>query len=245
MYTIGGIGTSMGYHRILTHRSAEMSKWFEHLLVLIGLPAGTPIQWAGNHRAHHKHTDEEGDPHSPHISGFWYAHCGWYIGTKNPLICFLYAVAGPFRILIDSVIRPRTNQEHVNMAPDVAKDNFYKTISRPLVYMFIMWTYLFMVLSVPYFIFGSSGIIAASITLIVIYNLGDAVDSIGHLFGERKDTSQARNNIVLGIFAFGDGWHSNHHRFPRKGRHGQNNQLDMSYLMMLALKKIGLIKKIY
>jgi fatty-acid desaturase len=245
MYLLGGLGASLGYHRLLTHNSAEVSVWFKYSLVLLGLPAGTPVQWAGNHRAHHQHTDVKGDPHSPFLDGFWYAHCGWYIGTKNPILCFLYSVAGPLRMLIDSIMRPRTNHEHLDMAGDIAGDKFYATLSRPIVYMLILWFYLAVILLVPFLLFSWSGVIAASITLVIIYNLGDAVDSFGHLFGKRAGTSEARNNSVLGLLSFGDGWHANHHERPRRARHGLGRQFDLSYLFLRVFRALGIVKRIY
>lgn len=75
-YLLAGLGVNLGYHRLLSHRSLRVPKWLERTLVILGLPAGTPIQWAGNHRYHHAHTDTELDPHSPVHQGFWYAHVG-------------------------------------------------------------------------------------------------------------------------------------------------------------------------
>jgi len=246
MYLIGGLGASLGYHRLLTHKSAETAKWFEYIFVLFGLPAGTPIQWAGNHRAHHQHTDQPGDPHSPHTDGFWYAHCGWYIRSNNWRLCLLYALAGPVRMIIDSFMRPRTNQENAHLAKDIQANKFYAFLSRPIVFMFCLWIYLIIILGGAFFLFGLNGIIAASITLVIIYNIGDAVDSFGHLFGEKSGNNEARNNKVLGILAFGDGWHSNHHLKPKRAQHGiKNSQLDISYLVLRIGKLIGIVKKIY
>ena len=246
MYLIAGIGTSLGYHRILTHKSADLPRWLEYTCILIGLPAGTPVQWVGNHRAHHKSTDQIGDPHSPITDGFWYAHCGWYIQSKNRFVCFLYALAGPFRMFIDGVIRPRLNQNYNHLAKDIQKDKFYAFISRPYIYMVLLWFYLANVLLLPYFLFGWWGIFAASITLIIIYNLGDAIDSIGHLIGEKRGQSQARNNTVLGFLAFGDGWHANHHEYPKRAQHGiKKNQLDLTYFLLKTGKLLRIVKKIY
>jgi stearoyl-CoA desaturase (delta-9 desaturase) len=223
-----------------------LPRLIEYAIVLLGLPAGTPIQWVGNHRAHHLNTDQDGDPHSPHIDGFWYSHCGWYIHSKNWFLCLLYALAGPLRMLIDSVMRPNTNQEHIQLAKDIQKDKFYAFVSRPIIYMLIMWIYLAVILIIPFLLFGWLGMVASSITLVIIYNLGDAVDSIGHLFGKKRGENEARNNVFLGIFAFGDGWHANHHLRPRRAKHGiKNNQIDLSYLVLRLGKLVGVVKKIH
>ena len=245
MYLLSGLGASIGYHRILTHRSAQMPKWLEYSFVLMGLPAGTPIQWAGNHRAHHLHTDQAKDPHSPHISGFLYAHCGWYINSKKWYLCMLYALAGPLRMLIDSFLRPRTNQNHISLAKDISSIKFYAFISKPFNYMILLWLYLFIILFIPYFFFGWVGVVCATLTLVIIYNIGDAVNSVGHLVGSKRGDNEARNNVILGFLAFGDGWHANHHLHPQQAKHGMKNQFDLSYFILWSFKKIGIIKKIH
>jgi fatty-acid desaturase len=246
MYLLGGFGASLGYHRILTHRSADMPKWFEYLIVTLGLPMGTPVQWAGNHRAHHRYTDKEGDPHSPHLKGFWFAHCGWYFNSTNVVLCILYALAGPVRMFIDSVMRPNTNQEHVHLAKDIQADKYYAFVSQPLVYTVLVWIYLTIITIVPYLLFGWVGVLASSLTLVFIYNIGDGVDSIGHLFGKKVGESEARNNLLLGYLTFGDGWHANHHARPRRAQHGiQQHQFDLSHLTLRFLKKIRIVNKIY
>src|SRR3977135_1286281 len=124
-YFLAGLAINLGYHRCLAHRSLRLPRWFEALLITLGLPAGTPIQWAGNHRYHHRFADLDKDPHSPNRRGFWYAHVGWYIGTSNPFLCLTYSLAGPFRTLIDAWHRPRSNQEYNALAPDVQTDPYY------------------------------------------------------------------------------------------------------------------------
>lgn len=246
MYLIGGLGASLGYHRILTHKSAEMPKWFEYLIVTLGLPVGTPVQWVGNHRAHHMCTDQDGDPHSPILGGFWFAHCGWYINSNNVILCILYALAGPIRMLIDGIMRPNTNQKHVHLAKDIQADKYYSFLSQPLIYMVFIWIYLAIIMIVPYLLFDWIGVLASSLTLVFMYNIGDAIDSVAHLYGRKEGKSEARNNLLLGYLSFGEGWHSNHHMHPNKAQFGtQKNQFDFSHLILKALKQIGIVNKIY
>jgi fatty-acid desaturase len=245
IYLMGGIGASMGYHRVLTHRSAEMPKWFKYSLVLLGLPAGTPVQWAGNHRAHHQFTDQNGDPHSPILEGFWYAHCGWYLGTKNPIICFIYSMAGPLRMFIDGILRPRTNQQHNHFAKDISSDRFFVFISRPLVYMILLWVYASALVFISWFFWQWTGVFWLWMMLVLIYNLGDSVDSFGHLFGDKHSENHSRNNIILGWLCFGDGWHANHHEKPLSAKHGRGKfQFDLTFIFLRIFNKIGLVKKI-
>lgn len=221
-YLAAGLAINIAYHRCLSHRSFTLKKSFERFFVILGLPAGTPIQWVGNHRFHHGHTDESEDPHSPVRDGFWFAHNGWYIGSKNPVVCLLYSIAGPLRTIYDGWNRPRTNQQHNQLAADISKDGFYRFISRPLPFMLSCWLQTAIYFGLAYLLWGITGFIALWITLVIIYNLGDAIDSIAHLYGTRPFAAAhfARNNRFLGLFTFGEGWHANHHVFPSSAKHG-------------------------
>jgi fatty-acid desaturase len=246
-YLFAGIALSVGYHRVLVHHSAKLTKWFERLIITIGLPAGTPIQWVGNHRYHHAHTDVQGDPHSPHVDGFWYAHNGWYINSKNPLICFLYSIAGPIRTIIDSWNRPRTNQQYVYLAKDIEADAYYKFISKPLPYMVIVLLNLSFTFGTAYFLWSYTGVCALWITSIIVYNLGDSVDSIGHLYGKKMidGNNNSRNNLLLGILVFGDGWHSNHHKYPASAKHGMyKGQMDIGWYLIKLFALLGIATEI-
>ena len=182
-YQLAGLGVNLGYHRVLAHRSLKLPLWLERALVTIGLPAGTPVQWAGNHRYHHQHTDTALDPHSPVHQGFWYAHVGWYIGSRSVVLSVLYALAGPARMLIDAWMRPRTNQEHNGLARDVAADRWYAWLSRPGPYAVAMHLHAAIPLAVAWRIWGGAGIAGVWIVLVALYNLGDAIDSVSHLYG--------------------------------------------------------------
>ncbi len=198
------LGVSMGYHRYLSHKSYKPKKWFEYLIVVLGLPAGTPVQWAGNHRAHHMFTDQPRDPHSPHMKGFWYAHCGWYLGTESKILAMLYACSGFFRLIFDSIWRPRTNQEHIHLAKDIAKDPFYNFLSRPLPYFLVCNLSLIIYSKIFIMFLGPSlGLSILFIFFVYAYNLGDAVDSFGHLFGARLERQRdlSTNNKYLGWLA--------------------------------------------
>ena len=244
-YVIAGIALVIGYHRGLSHQSFQLKKWFLHLIVVLALPAGTPIQWVGNHRFHHAHTDEELDPHSPVVKGFWFAHCGWYINTKNPFLCFLYSISGPIRLLIDAYNRPITNQQHNHLAKDILQDNFLRKISKPNWFRFILVLHFLLPILLTYTIWGWGGIVSWSITLVVIYNIGDSIDSFAHLIGEKTGKGNARNNSLLAILTFGDGWHSNHHKHPSKAKTGvKKRQIDISWYIILLLEKMGIAYKV-
>lgn len=246
-YLAAGLAINVAYHRGLSHRAFEMKKPFERFFVLLGLPAGTPVQWVGNHRFHHRHADESNDPHSPIGDGFWFAHCGWYIGTKNPFVCFLYSVAGPLRMIFDGWNRPRTNRQFDHLAKDVSGDKFYDFVSRPIPFMLICWLEVFVYFSFVYIFWGMIGIFFLWLTLVVIYNLGDAIDSVAHLYGARPFAAAhfARNNKFLGIFALGEGWHANHHVFPSSAKHGLfPDQFDFAWEIIRFFERLKIVKNV-
>lgn len=241
-YAIAGIGVNLGYHRALSHRALRLSKWLERLAVTLGLPAGTPVQWAGNHRHHHGHTDVPGDPHSPHLDGFWYAHVGWYIDTRNPLLCLAYCIAGPLRTLFDGWHRPRSNQQFNAYAPDVSADTYYNWISRSFPYGCAMALHTLVFFGGAYLIDAWTGVAALWIMLAITYNLGDAINSMAHLVGDRPYGSSHRacNHWFLGLLTLGEGWHANHHEFPQSARHGLlPGQPDATWLAIRLLTRIG------
>lgn len=246
-YLLAGLGLNLGYHRVLSHRSLKLPKWFERTLVTIGLPAGTPVQWAGNHRYHHAHTDTPLDPHSPLHKGFWHAHVGWYFGSDNVLLCVLYCFAGPARMLIDAWMRPRTNQQFNALAQDVSADSWYRLISRPRPYLAAMLLHFFIPALLTRYLWGPGGFIVFWVTLIALYNMGDAIDSVSHMFGQKVPGQQdcSRNSFLMGILILGDGWHANHHRFPSSAKHGlTEGQFDWTWQVIRALRALGLARDI-
>lgn len=246
-YLLAGLGVNLGYHRLLSHRSLKVPKWLERTLVTIGLPAGTPVQWVGNHRYHHAHADTEFDPHSPVHRGFWYAHVGWYLRCDNTGLCVLYSLAGPVRMLVDAWMRPRTNQEHNSLAKDVAADGWYRLLSRPGPYAVAMLLHCGIPALICWSCWGWAGIAVFWLTLAALYNLGDAIDSVSHLFGSelpgQKDAS--RNSLAMGLLVLGDGWHANHHRFPWSAKHGlTRGQFDWTWQVIRGLQAVGLAREI-
>jgi len=232
---------------VLSHRSLKLPKWLERTLVTIGLPAGTPVQWAGNHRYHHMHTDTALDPHSPIHRGFWYAHVGWYFSSRNIFLCVLYSLAGPLRMLVDAWMRPRTNQEYNRLADDVAADKWHRWIGRPGPYAVGMHLHAGIPAILTWWFWGSTGVVGFWLTLVALYNMGDAIDSVSHLYGSTLSGQHdgSRNSQFMGILILGEGWHANHHRFPWSAKHGLGpGQFDWTWLVIRALQVAGLAKDI-
>src|ERR671914_145592 len=103
MYVLTGLGVTVGFHRMLTHRSFQAPKPVEYLLAGLGSMAvqGPVMAWVADHRKHHAHADHEGDPHSPHVGhgdgvggvlrGFWHAHMGWLLSEQGQASVRKYA----------------------------------------------------------------------------------------------------------------------------------------------------------
>jgi fatty-acid desaturase len=246
-YLLAGLAINLGYHRVLSHRSLKLSKWLERTLVILGLPAGTPVQWAGNHRYHHAHTDTPLDPHSPVHRGFWYAHVGWYLGSDNPVLCILYCLAGPMRMLVDAWMRPRTNQEFNSLAKDVWKDPWYRCLSQPWPYAAAMHVHFLVPAILTWYFWGRGGLVAFWLTFVALYNLGDGIDSVSHMFGEelQGQRDRSRNSLLMGLLILGEGWHANHHRIPWSAKHGlAAGQFDWTWQVIRVLRALGLARDI-
>jgi stearoyl-CoA desaturase (delta-9 desaturase) len=214
LYLLTGLGITFGYHRLLTHRSFETGPVLKAIALILGSMAvqGRAIDWASNHLKHHAHSDEEGDPHSP-LEGFFHAHIGWLFSAP-PADRERYGK----RFLDDPVI--------------VAIDRT-----------FLLWVGLGLV--IPFAIAGWEGLLWGGFVRIVIVNhISWSVNSVCHLFGDRpfaiKD--QSGNNWLLGVLAFGEGWHHNHHAFPAMAYHGMTwRQVDLTALIIRLLRRLGLV----
>lgn len=240
LYCMGGISASVTYHRILAHRMAALQPVFRKILIIIALPAGTPVQWVGTHRQHHQFADQPGDPHSPVVDGFWYAHCGWYIQSRNSAICCLYALSGIFRLYIDGYWRPRSNQEFNHKAKDIQRDQFCSWVSRTTVYPWILWVYATLLIGIGWWVFGKYGILINWAGMVIVYNLGDSINSFSHLsWPSNKGVRHVQNYPVLAWFTFGEGWHADHHNFPNRVHYAE---ADLGYIFMRFFAFLGLLR---
>jgi stearoyl-CoA desaturase (delta-9 desaturase) len=214
-FVFAQIGVTIGYHRMLTHQGFEAPQWLRFLLLSLGTTAfeGGPAQWTATHIKHHAHSDEEDDPHSP-LAGFWHAHIGWLFHLKN------YAPVSTY-------------------APHLLQD--------PVVMFMERWWYPFAFTSVvlPLLAGGWTGLIwGAGVRIFLTTHITYSVNSICHTFGRRDfdTTDESRNNWIVGLLAFGEGWHNNHHAFPRSAFHGMRWwQFDLSGLIIRFLESVGLV----
>jgi stearoyl-CoA desaturase (Delta-9 desaturase) len=235
MYIPIGLGVTVGFHRLLTHRSFKTSAALRGLLAILGTMAieGPAISWVADHRKHHAYSDRLGDPHSPHVDhgGGWrgallglaHAHVGWLFNHTQ-----------------------RGSRER--FAPDLLADPVVRFVDRT----FTLWAALG--LAIP-FVLGvliggdvGAGLEAmlwgGAVRMFVMHHVTYSINSLCHFFGRRRfDTGdQSRNLRWLAPFSLGEAWHNNHHAFPTSAIHGfGRGELDVSGIVIAALERAGLV----
>jgi stearoyl-CoA desaturase (delta-9 desaturase) len=238
LYLLTAIGVTVGFHRLLTHRSFQTSKPAEYVFAVLGSMAvqGPVISWVADHRKHHAHTDEEGDPHSPHVgygggvrgvlAGLWHAHSGWLMSTQG-------------------------RADWKRYAPDLYEDRGMRTISRRFV------SLVFLSLAIPalagYLVSGTlagaaTGLLwGGLVRIFFVHHVTWSVNSICHFLGSRRfETDDRSTNVFwLALPSLGESWHHNHHAFPRSAVHGLKRwELDPSALIISAMEKLGLARNV-
>ena len=221
-YITIGLGISMGYHRLHTHRSYKVPLWLEYVFATFGTLTleGGPIFWVATHRVHHQLSDLPGDPHSPRDGGFW-SHVGWILwGDANHANTKLLA----------------------KYAPDLARHRYYVWLNN---YHWVPIT----VLGVGLLALGGVQMFLWGFCLRVVVGLHAtwAVNSATHMWGRRRFNTRddSRNTWWIAVISFGEGWHNNHHAHPTSARHGLAwYEFDPSWLLIKALKVCGVAKAI-
>jgi stearoyl-CoA desaturase (delta-9 desaturase) len=218
-----GLGISMGYHRLHTHRSYKVPLLLEYFFAVCGALTleGGPISWVATHRIHHQNSDQPGDPHSPREGGWW-AHAGWLLSGQ-------------------------TNHNNTRLmskyAPDLAKHRFYVWLNNyHWVPMVVLTALLFAIGGLPLMLWG--------IFVRVVFGLHATwlVNSATHMWGRRRFATRddSRNNWWVALITFGEGWHNNHHAHPTSARHGLAwYEFDPSWILIKVLKFFGIAKSIY
>ena len=218
MYSLVALGVTVGFHRMLTHRSFAAHPVVKFIFLVLGSMAleGPALEWAATHIKHHSCSDKEGDPHSP-VEGFFHAHIGW--------------------LFKDRMADPNQYAKHLQ------KDPIVVFVSKT----FLLWVALSLI--IPFAIGGWSGLLWAGLVRIFLtHHVTWSVNSVCHIFGRRdyETNDQSRNEWVVGLLSFGEGWHNNHHAFPRSAFHGLRWwQIDGSGYLIWSLEKLGLAKDVY
>ena len=233
MYVVTAAGITVGYHRMLTHRSFRTHKPTEYVFASLGSMAvqGPVIAWVADHRKHHAHTDVEGDPHSPHVGhgegvtgvlqGLWHAHMGWLLSEHG-------------------------RADWKRYAPDLYEDQGMRLINRRFV------SLVFLGLGIPalagYLLTGTllgaaTGLLWGGLVRIFFHHVTWSVNSVCHFLGSRRFAveDQSTNVFWLALPSLGESWHHNHHAFPRSAVHGLRRwELDPSALLIAAMERVGL-----
>jgi stearoyl-CoA desaturase (delta-9 desaturase) len=214
-----GLGISMGYHRLHTHRGFGTSKAFEYFLALCGTLTleGGPIFWVAMHRRHHQHSDQPLDPHTPRVSGFW-SHMGWIVFGESHHN--------------DTTLMGR-------YAPDLGRDPFYRWLNT------FHWVPL-TVLGLTLLAVGGWPLVNWAIFLRVVVGLHATwfVNSATHMWGRRRFATldDSKNLWWVAMLTFGEGWHNNHHAHPVSARHGLAwYEFDPTWLQLKGLQAVGLV----
>lgn len=223
-WVTGGLGITLCYHRLLTHRSFKTYRWVEYLLTSLGCMAwqGGPAQWVGVHRIHHAHSDQEHDPHSPQ-HGFTWAHMLW---------CML------------------KDGENGRPGISAAKDLMRDPVQRWLNNYFVVPQFALVLLlaAAGYGLGGWSLALSwivwgVCVRTVLVYHGTWFVNSASHTWGYRnfETTDQSTNLWWVALFSFGEGWHNNHHAQQRSAAHGMRWwELDPTYWTIKLLKTVGL-----
>ncbi len=234
-YVVCAFGTTIGFHRYFTHQGFRTRKPVEAVLAILGCMTmqGPLTQWVTDHRKHHALSDQPGDPHSPHVGhgegawgavrGFVHSHVGW-----------LFANLG------------------MEQGRDYGKDLYENRLVRTIDKLYLLWVVL--TLGLPFLIgyalggtlaAGFSGLVWGGLIRIFLYQHATfSVNSICHMFGRKdfRSRDEARNNWLVALLVFGEGWHNNHHAFPSSARHGLlRRQIDVSWLIIRGLERLGLV----
>lgn len=218
MYFVTGIGITIGFHRMLTHRSFVAHPAVRCGLLLFGCFAGhtDPLRWASLHIQHHARSDVEGDPHSP-LEGLFHAHFGWFWDGIE--------------------IQPEIYGSW--LLKDAQVLFFQKT--------FLCWVAVGFL--IPYLLGGWTGLLwGGLVRMFLSHHITWSVNSICHTFGQHPfDTGdRSTNQWLVGLLAMGEGWHNNHHAFPRSASHGLRWwQIDLSAYIIMGLERLGLVWNVY
>jgi stearoyl-CoA desaturase (delta-9 desaturase) len=233
MYLPTGLGITIGYHRLLTHRAFDAPKPVKYTLATLGSMAvqGPVIDWVADHRKHHAFADEDGDPHSPHghgggfkgaVQGLLHAHMGWLLSTQG-------------------------QAEKRRYARDLLEDRGLRRINRN--FPWIVLAGLAIPAALGFVLTGGDPMGALTgflwgglVRIFLVHHITWSINSVCHYFGRRRFDleDQSTNVFWLALPSLGESWHHNHHAFPRSANHGLRRwEIDVSGLLILGMEKIG------
>lgn len=235
-YSFVGIGVGLGLHRFFSHKSFAAHPIFASILGAAGSMAfqGNIIRWVADHRRHHAHTDRDGDLHSPVVDpwgahaegvrGWWHAHMGWMFD----------------RTATDISVYGRGLENDPIVAFFTRTYFFWLALSLALP---ALYGY---VLGGPDAVLGAL-LFGGFLRISVLHQVIWSVNSFGHMVGEQNfnNGDDSTNNRLLALITFGDGWHNNHHRYPRSYRHGlKPGEIDVNGFIVDSFERLGVVKDV-
>jgi stearoyl-CoA desaturase (delta-9 desaturase) len=212
------VGLTLAFHRYYAHRAFQMNRaarFFWTFVATAAMQKG-PLWWAGHHVNHHKYADREGDPHSPAVSGVYYAHIGWFLNDER------HKRLEPNNPVVRDFGR----------APEIVFLDQYFFVP-PLLLAAVM----FLTGGMPWLVWGYC------LPTVTLAHATFAINTVNHMFGSRRfDTiDESRNNALTAFFAAGEGWHNNHHRYQRAARNGFYWwEFDLTWYVIRLMSLVGL-----
>ncbi|MEO7725956.1 MAG: acyl-CoA desaturase [Burkholderiales bacterium] len=217
------------YHRYFSHRAFRTSRAVQFLFALIGTASVQrgPLWWAAHHRHHHRHADTPEDPHSPRQHGFFWSHMGWFLtqrGFRTDTTRIVDLLRFPELRLLDryDVLVP------IGLACLLYFGGGRLAAAHPELHtsgaQLLIWGFF--------------------ISTVVLFHVTVTINSIAHRWGTRRfDTNDdSRNNALLAVLTFGEGWHNNHHHFPGSARQGFAWwEVDLTWYVLRGLAALGIV----
>lgn len=216
LWAIRMFGVTAGYHRYFSHRTYKMGRVMQFLMAFLSqtsMQRGV-LWWAAHHRHHHKYSDQPEDVHSVKQDGFFWSHVGW-------------------------VMSPEWAETDMSRVRDLAKYPELRFLER--------FEHLpgLIVAALCFYFFGWAGLIVGFVwSTVFLWHSTFTINSLAHVFGKRRyDTEDdSRNNWLLAILTFGEGWHNNHHHYQASTRQGFYWwEIDLTYYLLWAMSKLRLV----
>lgn len=225
-FQLTGFGVTIGLHRFLTHRSFKTSQFLGRIMATLGALAyqGGVIEWVALHRIHHKHSDKQGDPHTP-TKGFWFGHFLWTLFYD------------------ERVLDPASRSLYV---PDLMQDPYLRFLDRfPTVLQIALATALYIAgnfvepgLGISWVVYG------IFVRFVVVQHVTWLVNSAGHTWGYKNfdNRDESTNCWWVALLALGEGWHNNHHAKPSSANFGYLwYEVDSAFSVIRTLQRCGLV----
>lgn len=229
LYAVRMFAITGFYHRGFSHRAFRASRSVQLFFAVIGAACVQrgPLWWAAHHRTHHREADTPLDPHSPRVHGFLRSHMGWFL-TRQAFHTDMKRVA-------DLAKYPELRWlDRYDIAVPVALAAGLYALGALLHRL------------IPQL--GTDGpqmlVWGFCISTVVLFHATVTINSLAHRWGSRRfeTPDDSRNNFLLALLTFGEGWHNNHHRFPSTARQGFHWwEIDLTWYGLRLLAALGLI----